>query len=383
MTLAFQWHTALKTINREAWQRLAQPYGFPFLDWDWLNLLETSGCVSSKTGWMPLHLSVWRKDHLIAAAPLYGKFHSRGEFVFDQQIAEVSEQLGMSYYPKLLGMSPFTPVSGYRFLVHPDEDEFILCQHMLKEIDTFCRQKNLSGCHFLRADPSWSQHMHTLGMSPWLHHALIWENRDCNDFEDYLDVFNSKRRKNIRRERRKLDGQTSRFIIVSGSEAPEAWFNYMYDFYAATCNKFSNWSHYLNRPFFQGLSGNLARYIVFVAAVEDDNSTDPVALSMLVRQGEQLYGRYWGSMKHFDHLHSEVCYYQPIQWAIANNVRFFDAGSGNAEHKNRRGFLAQPVYSLHRFYQPAMSRIWRANINHINRIEQKHIEIINASSRAI
>ena len=94
-TLVFQWHATLAEFERAAWQRLSRPYNFPFLDWDWLNLLETSGCVGGKTGWLPLHLGVWRSGRLIAAAALYVKFHSRGEFVFDQQIAEISEQLNL------------------------------------------------------------------------------------------------------------------------------------------------------------------------------------------------------------------------------------------------------------------------------------------------
>jgi len=89
--------------------------------------------------------------------------------------------------------------------------------------------------------------------------------------------------------------------------------------------------------------------------------------------------RYWGSEKHYEHLHFEACYYQPIQWAIANDIRFFDAGSGNARHKQQRGFLAQPTFSLHRFYQPIMDGIWRANVDRINQMEQNHINAINTS----
>lgn len=381
-TLVFQWYSALAEFDRAAWQRLSSPYNLPFLDWDWLNLLETSGCVGGDTGWVPLHLGVQRSGRLVAAAALYVKYHSRGEFVFDQPIAEISEQLNLPYYPKLLGMSPFTPATGYRFLIDQNEDELALCGLMLEEINTMCEKQNFSGCHFLRVDPHWGALMSSLGLSRWLHHALIWENRGYANFDDYLASFRSKRRKSIRRERLKQSQQAVRLITVPGLEAREAWFERMYDFYAATCQKFLNMSHYLNPRFFHGLAGNLANHIVFVAAFEGNDEINPVALSMLVRAGEQLYGRYWGSENHYEHLHFEACYYQPIQWAIANDIRFFDAGSGNARHKRQRGFLAQPSFSLHRFYQPMIDGIWRANADRINQIEQRHINAINTSSRS-
>ncbi len=381
MTLILQWHNKLAEFNCEAWQRLSRPYNFPFLDWDWLNLLENSGCVGGKTGWQPLHLGVRRSGRLIAAAALYVKVHSRGEFVFDQQIAEISEQLNLPYYPKLLGMSPFTPVTGYRFLIDPNEDELTLYRLMLNEIDAMCRQQGFSGCHFLRVDPDWGKHMTTLGLSRWLHHALIWENQGYQNFDDYLATFRSKRRKSIRKERLKLAQQAVHLIIVPGSEAPAAWFTRMYDFYAETCEKFFNWSRYLNLYFFHGLAQNLASRIVFVAAFKRNNGNNPVALSMLVREGRYLYGRYWGSENYFDHLHFEACYYQPIQWGIDNNICFFDAGAGSVRQKRQRGFLAQPTYSLHRFYQPVMDRIWRANVDHINQMEQRNIDTINVSNQ--
>ena len=382
-TLVFKWRATLAEFDRAAWQRLSRPYNFPFLDWDWLNLLETSGCVGGKTGWLPLHLGVWRSGRLVAAAALYVKFHSRGEFVFDQQIAEISEQLNLPYYPKLLGMSPFTPAPGYRFLIDQNENELALCRFMLEEINTMCQQQGFSGCHFLRVDPRWGAYMSALGLSRWLHHALIWENQGYDNFDDYLATFKSKRRKSIRRERLKQTQQAVNVITVPGLEAREAWFARMYDFYAATCQKFMNSSHYLNSRFFHGLAENLASRIVFVAAFERSNETNPVALSMLIREGKYLYGRYWGSENHYEYLHFEACYYQPIQWAIANDIRFFDAGSGNARHKHQRGFLAQPTFSLHRFYQPIVDGIWRANVDRINQVEQEHINAINTSGRSV
>ena len=48
-------------------------------------------------------------------APLSLKGHRYGEFVLDQLLARLVGDLGLGYYPKLLGISPVSPMQGYRF----------------------------------------------------------------------------------------------------------------------------------------------------------------------------------------------------------------------------------------------------------------------------
>ena len=147
-----RWMSHLSDIPAEQWDALAKPLATPAFEWDWLNNMETSGSTGARTGWLPNHLTLWKADDLVAAAPLYLKGHSRGEFVFDHQWAELSERLGIDYYPKLLGMSPFTPAEGYRFLIATGEDEGLLTDIMVAAIDEFCDRNHISGCHFLYAD---------------------------------------------------------------------------------------------------------------------------------------------------------------------------------------------------------------------------------------
>jgi uncharacterized protein len=116
---SLSWVNRMQDIPQTAWDSLAITLKTPFLEWEWLHNLETSGSVTPQTGWLPNHLLVWRNQELIAAAPLYIKGHSYGEFVFDHQWANVAYRLGIEYYPKMLGMTPFTPATGYRFLMAP------------------------------------------------------------------------------------------------------------------------------------------------------------------------------------------------------------------------------------------------------------------------
>nr|WP_316427455.1 peptidogalycan biosysnthesis protein [Leptolyngbya boryana] len=108
------WINKISEVPQLAWDALAMPLKTPFLEWDWLHTLETSGSTTARSGWMPNHLTVWRDNELIAAA-LYIKGHSYGEFVFDHQWADLADRLGIQYYPKLLGMSPLPRLRGIDF----------------------------------------------------------------------------------------------------------------------------------------------------------------------------------------------------------------------------------------------------------------------------
>lgn len=365
-------------IPQTAWDALAQPLKTPFLEWEWLNTLETSGSAHPTAGWQPHHLTVWRNRNLIAAAPLYLKGHSYGEFVFDQQWAEVAQRLGIAYYPKLLGMTPFTPAEGYRFLIAPDEDEDALTELMVKAIDTFCLTYKISSCHFLYVDPVWQPRIEQQGFSPWMHHSYIWSNHNYQTFEDYLGDFNSNQRRNIKRERKAVSNAGLALRTVTGEDIPQPWFGLMYDFYADTCDKFGWWgSKYLTRQFFEQLHTTFRQRVVFCVAHPPDNPNAPLGMSFCITKGENLYGRYWGSFQEFDCLHFNACYYSPIEWGIANGIQRFDPGAGG-RHKQRRGFPATPNYSVHRFYHPRLAAIWEANIDNINRMEGEEIEALNA-----
>ena len=106
------WLKEIAEVDQAQWDLLAEPLETPFLEWEWLYQMEISKSTVAETGWQPHHLTVWSHDQLIAAAPLYIKQHSAGEFVFDHIWADVADRLKISYYPKLVGMSPFTPMVG-------------------------------------------------------------------------------------------------------------------------------------------------------------------------------------------------------------------------------------------------------------------------------
>jgi predicted N-acyltransferase len=370
------WIEKIIEIPQTAWDVLAQPLQTPFLEWEWLKNLETSGSAAPERGWQPCHLTVWRDRELIGAAPLYVKGHSYGEFVFDHQWADLSHRLGIPYYPKLLGMTPFTPAVGYRFLIAPGEDEEEITALMVSAIDHFCQRHRLSGCHFLFVAPDWRRLMERQGFSSWLHHSYIWTNRGFRTFDDYLAAFNANQRRNIKRERKAVAQAGLEMKTLVGEEIPHHLFPLIYRFYSSTCDKFYWGSKYLTRQFFEQLYPNYRHRTVLITAQTGDGGKQPAGLSFCLRKGDNLYGRYWGCFEEYNCLHFEACYYQPIAWAIEQGIQMFDPGAGGS-HKRRRGFPATANHSLHRFYHQRLDSILRHYLGEINQMEQEEIEAIN------
>lgn len=372
------WKNSLSGIDQSAWDDLAMPLRTPLLEWEWLRLLEDSGSVRPETGWLPYHLTVWLGSQLVGAAPLYVKGHSSGEFVFDHAWADLADRMGIKYYPKLVGMSPFSPLVGYRFLIAPDHDEDQITRLMISAIDRLCAHNRISGCSFLFVDPVWQDRIEKQGFISWRHQSYVWKNQDFKSFDDYLGVFNTNQRRNIKRERKTLQQLGIKIKPVTGDQIPRDFFPLMYDYYARTNNQYGPWGcKFLTGEFFEGLYEHYRHRLLLMAAFDDGHrNTLPLGMSFLLTKNDQLYGRYWGSSKRINHLHFNACYYGPIEWAIENGVRRFDPGAGSP-HKVRRGFEAVANHSLHRFYDPHLSQIMQMHINEINRLEQEQIDALN------
>ncbi|HSH70541.1 MAG TPA: GNAT family N-acetyltransferase [Deferrisomatales bacterium] len=376
MPFRFRWLRSIAEVPKDAWDSLAGALDVPILEWEWLRQLERSGSVRPETGWVPLHLTLWRGTELVGAAPLYAKAHSEGEFVWDHAWADVARRLGAPYYPKLVGMSPATPITGYRFLVAPGEDEGRLTDLLLGAIDVLCRETGLTGVSFPYADPTWQGCLVERGFLAWRHQSYGWENPGLADFEQYLAAFTRGQRRNIRRERAAVAGAGVAVQSRTGREIRPADLRAMYRFYARTNARFGPWAaKYLSAEFFTGLGDGYRHRLLLFAAYREGRE-DPLAMSLLLTKGQGLYGRFWGSDEQVDGLHFELCYYAPIQWAIEHGVRRFDPGIGG-EHKVRRGFRAVPNHSLHRFTDPRLQAVMAANLEHLNAAEQSRIEALN------
>jgi uncharacterized protein len=375
--LTARWHRAMADIPEAQWHALVSAEPLPFYSWSWLLGLERSGSVVPRQGWQPCHLGLWQGDQLIAAAPLYLKGHSYGEFVFDQSFAQLAAQLGQRYYPKLLGMSPVSPVVGYRFFTAPGEDAAALTALMLELIDAFCQEHQIFSCNFLYVDPAWQPLAEAAGCATWLNQQSLWSNQGYGDFNAYLASFNANQRRNIKRERKAVQAAGLQVTAVVGDAISAALITRMHGFYEQHCARWGPWgSKYLTEAFFDHAAAELRQHLVLFSAHRGDPE-QPVAMSLCVHTDTHLWGRYWGSDEEIENLHFEVCYYAPIEWAISRGIQQFDPGAGGS-HKRRRGFLARPHASLHRWYHPRFDAIVRRWLPEANTEQLQEIEAINA-----
>ena len=378
-SLTARWHRSIHEIPHSQWEELLAGHANPFYGWSWLEALENSGSVAPDQGWQPLHLSLWRgEESLIAVAPLYLKGHSYGEFIFDQSFARLAGDLGLRYYPKLIGMSPVSPVQGYRFYIHPDENAQEITAMMLRLIDEFAARNNILSCNFLYVDPLWQPLAEAAGCAGWVNHQSLWSAEGQKDFSDYLAGFNANQRRNIKRERKAVSQAGLVVTPLTGPELTPELLVRMHSFYEQHCARWGPWgSKYLQGSFFERLvDPALAQHVVLFSAHRGD-AFEPVAMSLCVQDDCHLWGRYWGSEEDIDCLHFEVCYYAPIEWALHQGLHSFDPGAGGS-HKRRRGFVAQARTSLHRWYDPRMDALIRSWLPRANGLMEEEIEAINA-----
>ncbi|MBN2737159.1 MAG: GNAT family N-acetyltransferase [Spirochaetales bacterium] len=375
--LDVRWYDRFHEIPEKAYRQLAGDQKSPFLDYNWLCWLEDSGSVSPVHGWEPRHLALWQGSELRALAPLWLRNHSWGEFVFDFMWADAAAQLGVPYYPKLVGMSPLTPSDAYYFLVAPHHDSKALSARLWQEIQAFMDKEGIVTCAFNWVDKNWTPEMRERGFLLWEHQSYLWTNPGFHGFEDYLEGFSKNQRRNIRRERQKIVQAGLEVRVIQGSEITEKDFLSMYGFYKATNDRFGPWAaKFLNQEFFKGLQQRAAGSVVLFAAYEK-NGGKALAMSMLLFNKRRLIGRYWGSRVRVDSLHFELCYYAPIQWAIEQGILEFDPGFGSP-HKVRRGFRAVSSHSLHYFTEPLMTRLMENYLYQLNQDNQEQIDYLNS-----
>lgn len=337
---------SLVGIAAADWNAL-DPTGNPFLRHEFLHALEASGCVGPGTGWLPRHVALFEGDALQAALPLYEKSHSYGEYVFDWAWAEAYRRAGLDYYPKLVSAAPFSPVTGPRLLTggYPEQQPALL-QAALALANT-----GYSSLHTLFCPPDESAVLENAGLLIREGVQFHWRNAGYRDFDDFLDRFSSRKRKQVRKERREALAGELTVECLQGREIAAAHWDVFYRFYLATIRK-KGAMPYLTRGFFHELGERLPEACVLFLARQGD---DYVAGALSLRSEHALYGRYWGSLDEFPGLHFELCYYQGIDYCIREGLARYEAGA-QGEHKIARGFLPVATYSAHWLAHPQFRR---------------------------
>jgi len=314
----------------------------PFVQHAFLNALETSGSVTPETGWLAQHILVKDEEGIPkACAPLYLKNHSYGEYIFDWGWADAFQRAGGAYYPKLQAAIPFTPATGPRLLVKQgaSHDYFeILVSAMLK----IAKQHGVSSLHLTFLTKEEWKRLGNLSFMQRTSSQFHWENKNYRNFDDFLDSLISRKRKSIKKERRKVYEEGIELFCLTGDELSEEKWDIFYGYYTDTIDR--KWGRsYLTRDFFSILGETMSNLAMLVLAKHNNT---PVAGALNFLGSETIFGRNWGCSQDFKFLHFEACYYQAIEYAINNKLKWVEAGA-QGPHKIQRGYLPREVYSAH------------------------------------
>ncbi|MDB6063770.1 MAG: family N-acetyltransferase [Verrucomicrobiaceae bacterium] len=330
---------SLSAISAAAWNAVAGT-DYPFTRHEFLYALEQSGAADADSGWQPLHALIKRDGELIAVMPLYLKYHSYGEYVFDWAWADAYQRYGRRYYPKLLGAIPFTPATGPRLCVLAGEDSALIAAQLIAALRKKIDSTDISSLHILFPNALAGESFAQAGMSERWGAQYHWFNRGYSNFDDFLATFASRKRKNLRKERERVIEQDITITVLDGEQIGAAEWKLFHHFYELTYAKRSGHGGYLNAEFFRRIGAALPQHIVMTLAYWRGEA---IGGALYFRDSTTLYGRYWGCVREFDFLHFEACYYQGIEYCIRHQLAHFDPGA-QGEHKIQRGF--EPIKTL-------------------------------------
>lgn len=328
--------SSLSEVDAAAWDALAGPQ--PFVRHAFLHALETTGCVGGDAGWLPRHLLMRRNGELVGALPLYLRYDSYGEFVFDFAWADAYARAGGQYYPKLLTAIPFTPVPGKRLLAHTDDDRFFLIDAAL----AFAKELGVSSWHCLFPLEEDARLLAARGLMPRQGVQFHWRNAGYASFDAFLATMSHDKRKKIKQERRRVRDAGVTFEHRVGAEITEVDWRFFFSCYQRTYRTHHS-PPYMNLEFFLDIALRLRGQILLVIGYLEG---EPVSVALNLFDGERLYGRYWGATQFVSGLHFETCYYQALEFAIARGFQVFEGGA-QGEHKLARGLLPVTTTSYH------------------------------------
>jgi predicted N-acyltransferase len=324
----------------------------PFISHEFLHALEASASAAARAGWQPQHLLAERADGtVIGAVPCYLKSHSRGEYVFDRGWAEAYERAGGDYYPKLQVSVPFTPATGRRLLVRPGTDAELVRAGLTAGLIELCKRHEASSVHVTFMPEPDCAYLASQGFLRRTDQQFHWENNGYATFDAFLEALSSRKRKTIKRERREALENGISVHWLTGDDLTEKVWDAFFDFYMETGSR--KWGRpYLTRQFYSLIGKSMADRTVLIMAKRAGRW---IAGAINFIGSDTLYGRHWGAVEHHPFLHFEICYYQAIEYAIANKLARVEAGA-QGEHKLARGYLPVTTHSAHFIANPGLRR---------------------------
>jgi len=347
-------------LTPKEWDALIGEHN-PFVEHRFLAALEDSGSLGSRSGWMPTYLVVRdAAGSLRAAAPTYLRSNSYGEYIFDWAWARACSNSGLAYYPKVTAAVPFTPATGPRLLVHPQEDASAMRAVLGRAALSLAQQSECSSVHWLFCSEEEARDLQKHGYLVRQTFQYHWHNRGWSDFAAFLADLTRKRRGEITRERRRLRDAGVDVVLLRGEDLKMSHWQALHSFYRDTTAKMGGIAYLEPAFFLEHAPALLAERAVAVLARRDG---EWIAGSLSFERGKHLYGRYWGCREEVAGLHFELCYHQLIEYAISQGMTRFEAGA-QGDHKVRRGLLPSSTWSAHYLAHPGLREAVREHLEY-------------------
>ncbi|WP_258182694.1 GNAT family N-acetyltransferase [Enhygromyxa salina] len=360
MDLTLTERRSIEGVNSASWNALDHAPS-PFLEWGFLRALELSGSVGVAAGWDPHYLLVHGAQGgspdqrgLLGAVAAYVKDHSYGEYIFDFHWARASTRAGIPYYPKLVIAAPATPATGRRILLHPDLDEAgrdAVAQRLIAGVRELADERDCGSIHWLFVTPDERERLVAADFAARSSYQFHWHNRGYEDFDGFLAELTSRKRKQIRKERRRARAAIDGVRFVPGPELDATQRAALDRFYRRTTNLYGG-RQYLRPGFFEALLELAPERVRFLEATR---ASDLIAGALFFETEHGLYGRYWGCDEEIEFLHFEAAYYAGVERCIERGLPLFEAGA-QGEHKLLRGFLPAACHSAHWLRHPGLDR---------------------------
>lgn len=382
---------SIEEIGQSRWNSVVGTKN-PFTRYEFLHGLEQTGCTNEQSGWAPYHVAICQLGDaaadteintkalseypIVCIVPLFLKTNSWGEYVFDWSWANAYQSHGLEYYPKFVTAAPFTPSSGRRFFVSKDFENRIseLIKFVTTKIKDEAERLGASSWHILFPAESENAQLDGLGIRARIGTQFHWYNRNFETFDDFLNVLNSRKRKSIRKERKKVADQGITFMRTEGAAISDQQWDEFYLFYQSTY-LMRGQQGYLSKAFFRAIGSSMPEQILLINAIQEERS---IAAALFFKNADTLFGRYWGSAADFQFLHFETCYYQGQDYAIEKGIGSFDSGA-QGEHKIQRGFEPIITHSNHWLAHPAFADAIKNFLDE----ERPHIESYRKSAEAL
>lgn len=367
--------SSITDVSAAQWHALTGPSPVPTLRHEWLTAMEESGSASDATGWVPSHLTLWRGEQLVGAAPAYEKHHSMGEYIYDFAWANAAAQMKVRYHPKLLVGGPLSPLTAPRLLVAPGEDAHAVRTALRDAMVEVAKDRGYSSVHVLFPVEEQAAFLEKLGFARRATMQYHWRNAGYRTYDDFLARFTSKRRHQLRRERAAAAEQGIVIRTVRGAALTSEHGDFAFRLYEATNSKNSWGAMQLNRDFFRRVFRTMPDVVEVVEAVR---GTKVVAGAFNLAANDRLYGRYWGCFEEHPFLHFNVCMYHSIDECIQLGRKVFEPGAGG-EHKISRGFEPTAIHSAHLIFHPKLD----AAIRRFLEMERAEVAEVTARSEEI